>query len=393
MTEFDVFVGNHAIIDMEIYDLWLRGLTAEEAVEILLNQDENQKCLAGGVSSGGGVAVSGGSRGRHSSSHDSSTKGSYNINSQTAGFLLADVEDHYRTLAILERFLQNPPNLVEQLNFQLTIETQANLVRKYYEYDESVFREFVGKKLSSRNRGALDDAGDRLGVKVKACRRQFDNVKRVHKQMEDVEGALIDNIQAQFLLPLNLAGQYACMVFIINHRFELTGKRKLNYLTFGDIMYCAQQMMANWTPKGEEGDADLDREFLMELRELKVLLERDVMEEHKAALLVGLRGQVDERAWGDLEANFKNYSRGLINIAHGLNHAREARDIFVDVVEKIVEPAKNLRWQHADFGQFLAQYAITAAQVPAIANSNKLTSVLDRYLTTLNSCLLRLFHN
>ena len=223
MAEFDVFIGNHTVIDMDIYDLWLRGLTTEEAAEVLTSTqdgDLNKGRLSSGASVTGGGGVGGGRRSTTNSRGSSSTPGgdredSYGSHRSSPffQFLLADVDDHYRTLVILERFLQNPPNFAEQLNFQLTPQTRANLIRKYYEYDEIVFREFVGKKLSTRSRNSLDDVAEaKLGVKIKSCRRQFDNVKRVHKVVEDMDGSLIDNIRSQFLLPDSLASRYACMV-------------------------------------------------------------------------------------------------------------------------------------------------------------------------------------
>ena len=165
-------------------------------------------------------------------------------------------------------------------------------------------------------------------------------------------------------------------------------------MTFADITHCAQEMMTHWTPRGrDEGDADLDRDFLMDLRELKALVDREALEEHKTGLLNALKGKIEERSLLDLEANFKNYSRALINIASGLNHGKEARDIFVDVVEKIVEPARNGRWIYADFSRFLMQYEQSAKEMPVIMNNNKLHSVLERFLSTMNSCILRLYHN
>ena len=240
MAEFDVFIGNHTIVDMDIYDLWLRGLNAEEAAEVLYSSSQDGDSLKGRLIGGGGgggsTSIGGGgvgSRRSTTNSRGSSTTpggggerddsvGSYR-NSSFFQFLLADVHDHYRTLVILERFLQNPPNMVEQLNFQLTPQTRANLIRKYYEFDEIVFREFVGKKLSTRSRNALDDAAEtKLGVKTKSCRRQFDNVKRVHKIVEDMDGCLLDNIKSQFLLPPSLANQYACMVWSMKNTMNNT---------------------------------------------------------------------------------------------------------------------------------------------------------------------------
>ena len=40
--------------------------------------------------------------------------------------------------------------------------------------------------------------------------------------------------------------QYAAVVFIANNRFE-TGKRKLQYLTFQDFVFCASEMIVHWS--------------------------------------------------------------------------------------------------------------------------------------------------
>lgn len=71
--------------------------------------------------------------------------------------------------------------------------------------------------------------------------------------------------------------KYASVVFIANNRFE-TGKRKLGYLTFNDFISCAEAMMSNWVSnpseaRGDFTDLDFDREFFLELRDLKVFAE------------------------------------------------------------------------------------------------------------------------
>jgi hypothetical protein len=53
----------------------------------------------------------------------------------------------------------------------------------------------------------------------------------------------------------------------------------------------------------EDMDVDLDRDFLLSLRELKALLEKDVLEEHRAAIL--RTGQLSERVMGQLSDNFR----------------------------------------------------------------------------------------
>lgn len=86
-----------------------------------------------------------------------------------------------------------------------------------------------------------------------------------------------------------LCRKYAAIVFIINNRFE-TSKRKLNYLTFEDFSVCASLMMSTWTtvspmasganvgPEARD-DTEFDRDFLIELRDLRLLLDRE--KEHR----------------------------------------------------------------------------------------------------------------
>lgn len=69
------------------------------------------------------------------------------------------------------------------------------------------------------------------------------------------------------------------------NRFE-TNKRKLHYLTFKDFYNCAIAMMTYWTsPAADDAnaDADVEREFLMDLRELRILLDKE--KEHKTYMV------------------------------------------------------------------------------------------------------------
>lgn len=94
-----------------------------------------------------------------------------------------------------------------------------------------IIREILGKKLSGKNRKDLTDVSERTKVNLKSCLRQWDNIKRVYKTVEDMSGNLVSNIQNQFLLPEETAKRYATVVFIANNRFE-TNKRKLQVKQF-----------------------------------------------------------------------------------------------------------------------------------------------------------------
>lgn len=71
--------------------------------------------------------------------------------------------------------------------------------------DDSVAREILGKKLTSRYRKDLDEVADRTGIRLKSCRRQFDNIKRIFKCVEELPGSVTNNIKQNFLLPDELA--------------------------------------------------------------------------------------------------------------------------------------------------------------------------------------------
>lgn len=217
--------------------------------------------------------------------------------------------DQYRTFQLIERLLPQPTQLSDQWTFQLTPTTQRILIEKYYDFDDCVIREILGKKLSGRNRKELDEVSEKTSVSIKSCRRQFDNVKRVYKTVEDMAGNLVQNIQQLFLLPENLAKKYAAVVYIANNRFE-TGKRKLQYLHFADFLHCSTEMMTNWSCTNnecryEETAMDMDREFLQDLRELKVLLEKDCLDEHKTLIMRILKTKVSEKRYLDIDALFK----------------------------------------------------------------------------------------
>ena len=152
--------------------------------------------------------------------------------------IASDVLDHYRTYSLLERLLHIPSTLSEQPSFQLEPQSRSLLIEKYYSLDDSVARELFGKKLTSRHRKDLDEVAEKTGVRIKSCRRQFDNVKRIYKAVEEMPGNIANNIKQQFSLSDELSRKYGSIVFIACLRFE-TAKKKLQYLTFKDFFECS----------------------------------------------------------------------------------------------------------------------------------------------------------
>uniref|UniRef100_A0A1B6GUG9 Acidic fibroblast growth factor intracellular-binding protein n=2 Tax=Proconiini TaxID=565685 RepID=A0A1B6GUG9_9HEMI len=356
IAEVDVFISNYTLVDPEVYQLWVDGCSSLEAVTALQQQSVREK-------------------------------------STTAVELIAsDVLDHYRTYSLLERLLHNPPKLAEQLAFQIEPQTRQLLIEKYYEFDNTVIRELLGKKLTSRHRKDLDEVSEKTGVSLKSCRRQFDNVKRVFKTVEELQGSVVANIKNLFLLPDELARRYGAVVFIACMRFE-TGKRKLQYLSFPDFYYCATSIMTHWTyaeSSPDFDDTDLDREFLLDLRELRVLLDKE--KEHKHLVCIRLKPQLLERSYQELEGNFRSYSRALIGLACNLHRSRELRGLFIDLLERCVEPWRQVSWSQTDLRNFLTAYYQCALEMDILREA-EVKLAWERFMNVVTKCLLRMYHS
>uniref|UniRef100_A0A8C5MM16 FGF1 intracellular binding protein n=1 Tax=Leptobrachium leishanense TaxID=445787 RepID=A0A8C5MM16_9ANUR len=353
-NELDVFVGNTTLIDEEVYQLWLDGYSVSDAVSIRLKS---------GILDQTGVG---------------------------ADVLESDTMDHYRTFQMIERLLHYPQKLVQQLLFQIPPYKQSMLIERYYAFDEAFVREVLGKKLSKGTKKDLDDVSAKTGVTLKSCRRQFDNFKRVFKVVEDMRGALVENIQQNFLLSDRLARDYAAIVFFANSRFE-TGKKKLQYLTFEDFAACAEHIIQNWTlgavDLADDMDMDLDKEFLQDLKDLKILItDKDLLDQHKSLVCTSLRGKIS--VFQEMEANFKTLSRALVNIGTSLTHNKDVRDFFIDLVEKFIEPCKAAGWSLPEVQLFLTQYTASARALDAF----KQQALWERYMGTLRCCLLKMYH-
>lgn len=354
-AEVDVFISNYTLVDPEVYQLWVDGCSSSEAVTALHQHGITQQT------------------------------------GTTLELVASDVLDHYRTYSLLERFLHTPPKLAEQLAFQIEPETRQVLIKKYYEFDDAVIRELLGKKLSSRHRKDLDEVSEKTGVSLKSCRRQFDNVKRVFKTVEEMQGSVVQNIKNNFLLPDELAKRYGAVVFIACMRFE-TSKRKLQHLTFSDFYHCALEIMAHWTyaeGNPDFDDTDLDREFLLDLRELRLLLDKE--KEHKHLVCIRLKPALLERSYQELEINFRTYSRALIGLACNLHRSRELRCLFLELVERCLEPWRQVSWSQTDLRHFLSAYSQCAMEMDVFREAD-VKSAWERYMTVVSSCLIRMYH-
>merc|ERR1719412_1030933 len=95
---------------------------------------------------------------------------------------------------------------------------------------------------------------ENVNIRLKSTRRQFDNVKRVFKTIEEMAGDYVTNIKAQFGLSQDLSEKYATLVFAASFRFEMS-KRRLNYLNFDDVIVpISLVLIENWIDSGSSSD-------------------------------------------------------------------------------------------------------------------------------------------
>ncbi|XP_040569845.1 acidic fibroblast growth factor intracellular-binding protein B [Lepeophtheirus salmonis] len=351
LADIDVFVGNYTLINWDVFDLWIDGLNVSECVSHL-----REKGIFSDFPHG------------------------------CQDFLVSDINDSYRLFCMLEHLLLTTGKLSEQLTFQLDSHSKKRWVEKYYSLDSSLARELLGKKLSSRFKKDLDEISDKTGIHLKSCRRQFDNIKRIFKTVEEMSGCYVQNIVLQFNLPRGLAEKYATLVFLSSFKFEVN-KKRLNYLSFEAISVSSLVLIDKWMDGDDANDQCLDRDFLSSLRELRPILDRD--KEHRNYVCQGL-SSLSPEAYGEVESNFKLLSRNILNIATGLNNNKEVKDFFVHVVEKIVEPLKSMGLIKAEVNTFLCAYteAVTENKL-LIDHETKL--IFRKYMSFLFPCVLAFY--
>lgn len=186
-TDIDVLVSDNTAVDLTLFQYWLDGCTVNEAANLVRRNEADF------------------------------------LKNFSEDLLIADILDQYRTFALIEKLLPCPSKLSEDWTFRMAEETKITLVEKFYDFDESVMRSILGKKLSARSRKDLDEISRKSGRSLKSCRRQFDNFKRIYKTVDGLQGSIITNIQEHFLLSERLAQKYAN--YMCYNRFELNKRR------------------------------------------------------------------------------------------------------------------------------------------------------------------------
>ena len=361
--------------DLDTFSLWLKGYEVQEAASI---REKNES---------------------------TSIKGFYK---DYQHLLLSETQDQFRMFNLLQPYLQLPQTLMNQHIFQLSQSAKRSLIESYYSFDETVVREFLGKKLSTKNRKDLDHISEKTGISLKSCQRQFDNIKQVLRVVDDHEGSLVENIKQHFILPDEPARIYSSVVFMSANRFE-TNKKKLSSFSFSDFTLCASEMIDHWTA-GSEGshavddDLELDRDFLQDLHDLKLnMLSRIWIDRHLRLVVKDMKKRKLSAPFiKSVEQNLRSFSKAVTVLGASLVHSKDLKDFFVDLVEDVIEPCRSFGWDHRGVDVVLSSMGGTVAECEQgrskqtgrpTAQEKPWSVTYNRYLDTLKKCISILYHS
>merc|ERR1711862_734898 len=98
------------------------------------------------------------------------------------------------------------------------------------------------------------------------------------------------------------------------------------------------------------------------------------------------RNNMNQRPLSEIEANFKNISKNILNIGQTLYNNKEVKDLFVNVVDKVVEPLKQYKFTHEDLSQFLNAYTVVVSE-SEICSDKDLVNNFTKFMKTLSVIL------
>jgi|SaaInlStandDraft_6_1057023.scaffolds.fasta_scaffold10439_1 hypothetical protein len=253
--------------------------------------------------------------------------------------LLQDTEFQYHSFGVLEHYLFAPLQLQEQSMIVIPINIQLRLIELYYTFDENVMRELLGKKLSRGTRKDLDDVAVLCGVSLVSCQRQFDNLRRIYRFVEDKYENPKEMISQEFLMNAELSQRYVKILFFCENRFDVP-RKKFQALTFRMLEDISGILLENWTSKLKDTPSlEIDNKFGNELRDVRnaLLSQKDSMEPFRNQVLETFRSRYNHRnSLGP--KNMTATLKTVLTLASSLLQTKDFRDLFWDALEKLVEP-------------------------------------------------------
>ncbi|KAG8336393.1 hypothetical protein J6590_045358 [Homalodisca vitripennis] len=123
-----------------------------------------------------------------------------------------------------------------------------------------------------------------------------------------------------------------------------------------------------------------------------VTLVKEFGSENQCLVCIRLKPQLLERSYQELEGNFRSYSRALIGLACNLHRSRELRGLFIDLLERCVEPWRQVSWSQTDLRNFLTAYYQCALEMDILREA-EVKLAWERFMNVVTKCLLRMYHS
>lgn len=209
MDDFLLAVSTPMELDLELFLMWVMGKTEDEAYYAKLDYWRKAEV-------------------NFRLEFRGSTRDQFKF--EQTDFVRHEVVDQYRCFELLEPFLTHPHSLKNQSLVVIRPEYIPYLIDNYWSVDDTFLKELLNKKLT-RSRKDLEDAAETFHLNLRSLTRQYDNIKRVHNAYEDPSNAAEINIYTfltkHFRLGPMLARKYACAIFLLVTKFNITTKKRL----------------------------------------------------------------------------------------------------------------------------------------------------------------------
>lgn len=100
-----------------------------------------------------------------------------------------------------------------------------------------------------------------------------------------------------------------------------------------------------------------------------------------------------ERAYQELDTNFRVYYRAIITIATNVHRQRELRLLFIELTEKLIEPWKQSNWNSDQVKAFLSAVMQSVLDLEvARDHQDSIRCLWDRYMQVITICLAQMYH-
>eukprot|EP01036_Dinobryon_divergens_P023233 gene23233-31559_t len=367
VEEILLCVASPLDFNMQLYTLWIAGKTEEEAFFETRKLSSSVSVLQ--------FPFIGPSSSRR-------------LSIDTAELLRYEVMDQYRAFKLLEHFVSNPILLNSQSLCSISSELQSIVVEKYWSLDDKFVREILFNKRLNKSRKELEDIAEATSLNLRRVTRQYDNVKRILNAFEEACTSQWMNIYSfvakQFKLNYNQARKYACIVFHIISKFNLTAKRRLQKVSNEDIEDCAGliisflaadinlftlESMKAFAAVGDISGITL----LANLRDLKIHLTGELLDSgchavrHKLGHLVRKLEPPGSNSYSRIRTVVKN----LLQIGANLSQSREFRDLLEDILTKVVEPLEEASLSVDELNRFMVCCIAAADSIPSLSSRSE----------------------